>query len=96
MNELVLLVPEAAAPEVEAAVINERGLQRAELRLGILDNSKANADHLLRMVADQVRAAHAVKSVLTLRKSSVAMAAKPEVIEQLVNDCDLVFSAMAD
>jgi site-specific recombinase len=96
MNELVLLVPEAAAPKVEAAVISERGLQRGELRLGILDNSKANADHLLRMVADQVRAAHAVKSVLTLRKSSVAMAARPEVIEQLVNDCDLVLSAMAD
>jgi hypothetical protein len=96
MNELVLLVPEAPAPDAKTAVIEERGLLHAELRLGILDNSKANADHLLRMVAERVRADYAVKSLLSLRKSSVAMAAKPEVIEQLAADCDLVFSAMAD
>ena len=96
MNELVLLVPEAPAPHVQEAVIHDRGVKGAELRLGLLDNSKANADHLLRMIAEQVRGASAIKSVVSLRKSSVAMAASAEVLDQLANDCDLVISAMAD
>jgi hypothetical protein len=66
------------------------------LRIGFLDNSKANADHLLRMLAERVRGACAVENIVALRKSSVAIPASAQVLEQLTSECDLVFSAMAD
>ena len=66
------------------------------IRLGILDNSKGNADHLLAMLVDSVRTMFPVSSVLTLRKSSAANPAGDEVLEELAANADFVVSAMAD
>jgi len=66
------------------------------IRLGILDNSKGNADHLLAMLVENVRATFPVSSVLTLRKSSAATRADDNVLAELAANADFVVSAMAD
>jgi hypothetical protein len=66
------------------------------IRLGLLDNSKGNADHLLALLADSVRTMFPVSSVLTLRKSSAATRADDKVLEELAANADFVVSAMAD
>jgi hypothetical protein len=96
MGELVLLVPEAPAPEGDKTALREVKRTAGMLRLGVLDNSKANADHLLRMIAEGVSAQFEVKSVVSLRKPSVATKARDEVLDQLASEADIVISAMAD
>jgi hypothetical protein len=95
-DELILLVPEAPAAEPEIVDRGQRKASLDALRLGLLDNSKANADHLLRMLVDHVSVGMKVASVTTLRKGSVALPASETILDQLARDSDLVLSAMAD
>jgi hypothetical protein len=96
MSRKVRLVVPEAPPPATAAAVTERALGRDGLRLGVLDNSKGNADHLLRFIVDGIRAAVPVKSVVSLRKSSVSLPAPPEMLERLAAESDFVVTAMAD
>jgi hypothetical protein len=66
------------------------------LRLGVLDNSKGNADHLLRFIVEGVKAALPVASVVMTRKGSVSLPAPADVLDRLTREADFVVSAMAD
>lgn len=90
-----MVVPEAPAG-APVAVVAERRITKGELRLGILDNSKGNADHLLRFIADGIKAAMPVKSVVSLRKASVSLPAPEAILDKLATQADVVVSAMAD
>ena len=79
------------------AVEAERTLGAGGIRLGVLDNSKGNADHLLRFIVEGVKKALPVASVVMMRKASVEPARRPsEVLDQLAQEADFVVSAMAD
>ena len=95
-KKVVLVVPEAPTPSAKA-VVDERRIERKGIRLGVLDNSKGNADHLLRFMVDSLKESGvAVASVVTRRKPSVSLPAPPEILEALARDADVVVSAMAD
>ena len=96
MGTKVLLVVPEAPTAAAAAAVTERGIKAGGLRLGILDNSKGNADHLLRFIAEGIKAALPVTSVVSLRKSSVSLPAPGEILDQLTAEADFVISAMAD
>ena len=95
MSKIILVVPEAPVP-VATAAAEGRKAAKGGLRLGVLDNSKGNADHLLRFITDGVKAALPVASVVSLRKGSVSLPAPGEVLDQLTREADFVVSAMAD
>lgn len=95
MAKVTLVVPEAPLPEAAAAAVLRKATAGG-LRLGILDNSKGNADHLLRFIAEGVKAAVPVASVAMARKSSVSLPAPGEVLDRLVAEADFVVTAMAD
>ena len=76
--------------------MNERRIETRGIRLGVLDNSKGNADHLLKFIVDSVKSAVPVASVVTLRKASVSLPAPNEILDQLAEEADVVVSAMAD
>jgi hypothetical protein len=95
MSKVVLVVPEAPVPEAAVAV-ERRKAGPGGLRLGVLDNSKGNADHLLRFIVEGVKAALPVASVVMTRKGSVSLPAPGEVLDQLTKEADFVVSAMAD
>ena len=85
------------APVVAAAAVPaERRLTGEGIRLGILDNSKGNADHLLRFVVEAARAALPIKSVITRRKPASSRPAETAVLDDLAREADVVLSAMAD
>ena len=90
-----IIVPEAPAPAA-APPQAHRSRQGAGLRLGLLDNSKSNADHLFRFLVDGIRAAMPIASVVSLRKPLPSLGADPRLSEQLAKEADLVVSAMAD
>ena len=96
MSQKVRLVsPEAPAPQT-VAVTQKRAVAKGGIRLGLLDNSKGNADHLLRFIVDGVKALVPVASVLVLRKDSVSLPAPKEILDQLAAGSDYVVTAMAD
>lgn len=66
------------------------------LRLGILDNTKWNANKLLRQVRDDLQAAHRFKSVNYYRKESFSRFAEPKLIEQIRAENDIVLTAIGD
>lgn len=95
MGNVVLLVPEAPAPEV-AAVEDKPKAKIAQIRLGILDNSKSNADHLLRMLTEGLEAELPIAKVVATRKGNVSLPAPKDIIDELAAECDFVVSAMGD
>jgi len=92
---ITLLVPEAPVP-VSAALTEGRALGKAGIRFGTLDNGKGNADYLLAMITDAVKAALPVASAVALRKSRPSEAAPKEILDQLAREADCVIGAMAD
>ena len=94
-NKVVLVIPEAPAPG-GTAVVNERRIDTKGIRLGVLDNSKGNADHLLNFIVESVRSMVPVASVVMTRKGSVSLPAPAEILDKLTAEADVVLSAMGD
>jgi len=95
MSKILLVVPEAPVQQAAGGAAL-RAIKGKGLRFGVLDNSKSNADHLLRMLIDGLKAQTEVASVVSLRKSSVSEPAHAQLLDQLAREADLVISAMAD
>lgn len=98
VNQTIRLVSPYAPPPAQSkeAPVAQRRIGGQGIRLGVLDNSKGNADHLLKMIVDGVRAQHSLASVVFARKPYVALPAPPETLDQLAREADVVISAMAD
>jgi len=88
------------SPEAPVASADPIALQKksaaAGIRLGILDNSKANADHLLQFLADAAGQALPIEHTVKRRKPAASRPAAAEVVEDLAREADFVLSAMAD
>ena len=74
----------------------DRKLGTGGIRLGVLDNSKANADPLLQFMVQTVHGEVPLRSVVALNKSNASVAASNEILARLASESDLVISAMAD
>jgi hypothetical protein len=94
-KKVVLVVPEAPAAPLRPAPSRRRATGGG-LRLGTLDNSKGNADHLLGFLVEGVRGALPVSSVVSLRKPHPTLPAEPALLEELAEKADCVVTAMAD
>jgi hypothetical protein len=95
---MFLISPVAPEPSGGAATATQaQPLSAAKaLRLGILDNGKGNADHLLRFVAERLQQLFPVESLVWLRKASMSHPAQQEIYDRLVSETDFVVSAIAD
>ena len=95
MGRIFLVVPDAPIEDV-AQLKSSRRLGSDGIRLGILDNSKANADHLLNLIIEGVKKEFKVDSVVVKRKPASSRPATDQILDELANEADLVISAMAD
>jgi hypothetical protein len=75
---------------------SDRRLGGEGIRLGVLDNSKGNADHLLNFIVEGVKQELKVKSVVMKRKPTSSRPATDAMLDELAKEADLVVSAMAD
>lgn len=89
------IIPEAPPPG-GTAVQSKRKARDGGLRLGILDNSKSNANYLLEMIVEAVKEKVPVASLVSLRKPSPAAGADPKLLGRLAEEADCVVTAMAD
>ena len=95
MGKIFLVVPDAPMEDV-AQLKTSRTLSGKGIRLGVLDNSKANADHLLKLIVEGVKKDFKVDSVVYKRKPASSRPATDELLDELAKEADLVVSAMAD
>ena len=91
-----LVIPEAPPPQAVAVTETRAVAKGGGIRLGVLDNSKGNADHLLKFIVEGVKAAMPVASVVSLRKDSVSLPAPADILDRLAAESDYVITAMAD
>lgn len=73
-----------------------RLLTLAGARLGLIDDSKRNADALLEELSETLRTRYEIAGVQWHRKPSASRPADPEAIAALVKDCDAVVIAIGD
>ena len=94
-EKVVLIIPEAPIPS-QVAATQQRKFAAGGVRLGVLDNSKGNADHLLKFLIDGVKALVPVASVVALYKDKASQPAPKHVLDRLAAEADFVVTAMAD
>ncbi len=80
----------------EARAIAPRVAALDGLRLGILDNTKWNANKLLRQLRDELQLAHKFKAVNYYRKESFSRFADPKLVEAIRAENDIVVTAIGD
>ena len=68
----------------------------AGLRLGVLDNTKWNANRLLRKTAALLEAAHGIGAVSYYRKDSFSKPADSALIAEIAGTSDIVLTAIGD
>jgi hypothetical protein len=94
---MIVLSPEGKAP---TSAINVAALPRfGDLRgkvVGLLDNSKPNADKLEERFAELLRERFAVGSVIRRRKITAQQGAPKEYLDQLAAQADFVLSGLGD
>ena len=87
-------------PTTEAIIAPFDGAPRlptlAGTRLGVIDDSKRNADVLLEELVDLLRTRYEISDDKWHRKPSASKPADPEVIRELAESCDSVIVAVGD
>jgi hypothetical protein len=95
IQKLVLIKPvNEAIPEQSRYAPRPTGLEGK--RLGLLDNSKNNADRFLEMVAQILDAQYGFRHIVRHRKPSASKPVAPEVIEEWIKLCDLAIVGVGD
>mgnify|MGYP003581263519 FL=1 len=95
MAKIFIVVPDAP-PEDVAQIKANRTVGDKGIRLGVLDNSKGNADHLLGFIVEGMKKEFKVASVAMKRKPASSAPATTLILDELEKEADVVVSAMAD
>ncbi|HET7595359.1 MAG TPA: hypothetical protein VFK15_00365 [Burkholderiales bacterium] len=66
------------------------------LRLALLDNTKWNANKLLRGVRERLAERHRFAAINYYRKESFSLNARPELIDEIAANNDVVVTAIGD
>ena len=94
---MIVLSPEGKA-QISAAKV--AGLpQFTDLRgkvVGLLDNSKPNADKLAERFAELLKEKYGVTSVITRRKLTAQQGAPKQYLDELAAQADIVLSGLGD
>jgi hypothetical protein len=82
--------------ETEPLALSERPAALGGLRLGVLDNTKWNANRLLRKTVTKLQQEISFAAVNYYRKESFSKEADPALIANIAADNDIVLTAIGD
>ena len=91
-----ILDPTGAAAHARAATLAPRVPELSGIRLGLLDNAKANAAAVLETLAAQLRAQHHVGEVTTFTKSYFGTPVEEDRALEIAQSCDAVIAGVGD
>ena len=93
--DLIVFDPRGVV-ETEALALSERPATLHGLRLGVLDNTKWNANRLLRKTVVKLQQDVSFAAVNYYRKESFSKEADPALIAAIAADNDIVVTAIGD
>jgi hypothetical protein len=93
---LVRLLDPTAKPSQEVQPLAPRPLALRGKRIGILDNTKSNADVLMLRLAELLCQQHGAVEIVHRRKAHAAIGATDELCADLVRRCDAVLVGSGD
>jgi len=76
--------------------LNTRPKDLTGLRLGLLENSKANSDKLLHELGDILKKKYDLEEVTLFHKHSASLPTKPEVIQDILDRVDVLITGVGD
>jgi hypothetical protein len=82
--------------ETEPLTLSARVTKLGGLRLGVLDNTKWNANRLLRKTVAGLQQDHSFAAVNYYRKESFSKDADPALLETIAANNDIVLTAIGD
>jgi len=95
MDELAVFDPRGRV-DAERVALAPRAAALKGLSLGILDNTKWNANRLLRKTAALLEERHGVGAVSYYKKESFSKIADPALIADIAANSDVVLTAIGD
>jgi hypothetical protein len=96
LNKEVILSPEGTSHTRQHRVAPRRFTTLDGVRLGLLGNSKLNADAVLVAVADLLKEQYAIQSVFMRSKPTFSKPAPTELIDEVVQNADVILTGVGD
>jgi hypothetical protein len=93
---MVFLSPEGTSQEREHPLAPRRFQTLDGLRLGLLGNTKLNADEVLEAVGDLLQQRFKISSVTMRTKPTFSRPASSELVEELRQSSDIVLTGVGD
>jgi hypothetical protein len=94
-DELTVFDPRGRV-DAERVELAPRAAALQGLRLGILDNTKWNANRLLRKTAELLETEHGIGAVSYYKKESFSKVADSALIAEIAANNDIVLTAIGD
>src|SRR5437764_15480137 len=91
-----ILSPEGVSSGKQHQLAPRRFSTLDGVRLGLLGNSKLNADAVLVAVGDLLKERYALKSVFVRSKPSFGKPAPDEVVAEMMENADIVVTGVGD
>jgi hypothetical protein len=95
MDELTVFDPRGRV-DAEQMALAPRAAVLKGLRLGILDNTKWNANRLLRKTVALLGAGHGIAAVSYYKKESFSKSADSALIAEIASSNDIILTAIGD
>ena len=92
----ILLNPEGHSEERRQELAPRRFTTLDGARLGLLGNSKLNADAVLAAIGDLLRERYALETIVARTKPSFSHPAPPALMDEMVASCDDVLAGVGD
>ena len=93
---IVQLLDPTAKPRDDEKPLAPRPAELRGKRVGILDNTKSNADILMRHMATMLCEQYGAADVVHRRKTHAAIGATEALLDELAESCDLVILGSGD
>ena len=92
---MILLSPEGSSQEGREPLAARPGSLSGKT-IGLLSNSKLNADAVLYAIGELLAERYDVKSIIHREKPSFALPASEETFKELQEECDAVLAGVGD
>ena len=76
--------------------LNDRPETLQGKTLGLLENSKANSDKVLHELGQMLKEKYDLKDIVMFNKHSASLPTKPDVVQDMLNQVDILITGIGD
>jgi hypothetical protein len=92
---MILLNPEGTSPQGSLALAVRPNTLRGKT-IGLLSNSKLNADAVLSAVGDLLAQRYEIEAIVHRAKPNFSLPASDATLQELISQCDVVLAGVGD